>query len=49
MLLHLLEARFGPPPAGLSGRVRAASSEQLERWAVRVLTAGSLEEVFRED
>ena len=46
MLLKLLETRFGVLPADVTERVRTASVEQLDLWAVTVLTATSLEGVF---
>ena len=46
MLLKLLGLRFGPLPEEAEARVRAASTEELSRWAERVLRAESLEEVL---
>ena len=46
LLARLLRARFGEVPERPLERVNAATDEQLERWAERVLTAGSLEEVL---
>jgi hypothetical protein len=46
LLVRLLEQRFGPLPAEDAARIGAASSEELERWALRVLDAESLEAVF---
>jgi hypothetical protein len=45
-LLRLLEAKFGPPPADLSERVRSAPVEQIDAWLTRVLTADRIEQVF---
>jgi hypothetical protein len=45
-LLRQLEAKFGPPPAALAERVRAAPIEQLDAWLMRVLTAERIEQVF---
>jgi predicted transposase YdaD len=43
-LLHrLLRRRFGELPDWAESRLRAASPEQLERWAERVLEVQSLE------
>lgn len=42
----LLEERFGPLSAEARERLRGASTEQLERWARRVLHAASLDDVF---
>lgn len=48
MLLRLLEARFGPVSTEVEARVRDADSASLERWAVRVLTAQAIGEVFED-
>jgi len=47
LLQRLLTRRFGALPADCVARIRAASSEQLERWSDRVLDAHSLTEVFQ--
>ena len=49
MLLRLVAARFGPAPPSVMDRVRAASGEQLEIWAERILTAASVADVFRDE
>jgi predicted transposase YdaD len=46
MLLRQLAARFGAPPPAIAACVRTASVEELGRWAERILTATSLEDVF---
>lgn len=46
LLLRLLQRRFGELPAALARRVAAAEGPQLERWAERLLEAGSVDEVF---
>jgi predicted transposase/invertase (TIGR01784 family) len=46
LLLKLLGLRFGPPSAAIRAYVEAATAEQLDTWAERVLTAQSLEEVL---
>jgi predicted transposase/invertase (TIGR01784 family) len=46
VLLRQLTARFGPLPADLTARVRSASSDALDHWALRILDARSLAEVF---
>jgi predicted transposase YdaD len=46
VLLRQLEARFGPLDEAVRARVRRATSDQRLAWATRVLTAGSLAEVF---
>jgi predicted transposase YdaD len=47
VLLRQLETRFGPLDEVVRAWVRRATSEQRLAWATRVLTAGSLEDVFR--
>ncbi|MGW2659373.1 hypothetical protein ACWCW7_00300 [Nocardia tengchongensis] len=39
--------KFGEVPATVVSAVRATDSAQLKAWSARVLTAGSLDEVFR--
>lgn len=46
LLLKLLELRFGPVPPEVRARVERAIHRLLDRWAERVLTAATLEEVF---
>lgn len=46
LLLRQLTARFGPLTEATTTRVRAANPTDLERWAVAVLSAGTLDEVF---
>jgi hypothetical protein len=46
LLLRLLERRFGPLPAAVSDSVRAADTAVLEEWGIRVLDAGSIDEVL---
>jgi hypothetical protein len=48
MLLELLGARFGSVPPEVRAEVMAADEAALSRWAIRVLTAPTLEEVFGE-
>jgi predicted transposase YdaD len=43
---RLLTARFGPLPAKLAARLRAATDRDLDRWALRLLDAESLAEIF---
>lgn len=42
----MLRARLGPLPAPIERRVEAAAPRELERWAERVLDAGSFDDVF---
>ena len=44
---RLLEKRFGPLPEWAGERVERLSAAEFEEVALRVLDAGSLEEVFR--
>ena len=46
ILIHLLESRFGSLPAAVRKRLEGATDEETKRWAVRVLDAESLEEIF---
>jgi hypothetical protein len=46
LLRKLLEERFGPLSEPTLKRLEAAGDEDLDRWARRVLTAGTLDEVF---
>jgi predicted transposase YdaD len=47
MLLSLVAARFGEADAGVRARVHAADLSTLDRWAVQVLTATSVDEALR--
>ena len=46
VLLRQLEMKFGPLPEWARDRIAAADAEQLLAWAVRLLSAESLEAVF---
>jgi predicted transposase/invertase (TIGR01784 family) len=46
VVLKLLGLRFGPPSAATRTCVEAATLEQLDAWAERVLTAQTLDEVL---
>ena len=46
LVLKLLTRRFGPLPEGAEEQVRAASIDELDAFAERVLTAKSLDEVL---
>ncbi|MFD6351048.1 Rpn family recombination-promoting nuclease/putative transposase [Nocardia tengchongensis] len=46
-LLEQLTLKFGEVPETVVSTVRATDSAQLKAWSARVLTAGSLDEVFR--
>ena len=48
LLLRLLRARFGELPAATVARVEAAELGDLERWAIRVLSAQTVAEVLGE-
>ena len=47
MLAGVLAERFGPLDDETSKRLAGASQEELRHWSLRLLTAQSLEEVFR--
>lgn len=49
ILVMLLTLRFGALPAGVERRVRRATPDQRTRWAERVLTARTLDEVLETD
>ncbi len=42
----MLQLKFGPAHEAHAARMAAASSEELECWIERVLTAVSIEDVF---
>ena len=46
VLLKLLTLRFGAPPDAALARIAAADAETLERWAERVLTGATLDDVL---
>ena len=46
LLLSLLRHRFGELPEAVVKQVEAGSAADVERWALRVLDARTLEEVF---
>lgn len=47
MLAKLLSGRFGPLDAATEARLQNASLETLDHWSDRILTASTLDEVFR--
>jgi hypothetical protein len=49
LLQKQFERRFGPLPDWARQRLAAAGAEQLEAWALAVLDAATLEDVFQED
>jgi predicted transposase YdaD len=49
MLRRLLTQRFGPLSDRVEQRLNAATVQDLERWADRVLDAQHLDEVFRDE
>ncbi len=49
VLTTLLRLRFGELPAAVQQRIEAADADTLLRWAERVLTAQSLDEVLSQD
>ncbi|MFL6263234.1 MAG: DUF4351 domain-containing protein [Thermoanaerobaculia bacterium] len=48
LLLRLLRLKFGPLEPEIEDRVRSADAERLMEWGEHVLTAESLQEVFRD-
>ena len=46
ILLRQLTVRFGPVSDDIAARLRAATAEELDRWAIAVLDAKSIDEVF---
>jgi hypothetical protein len=46
LVKDLLEGKFGPLPKWARVRVEQAEPAQLERWARKVLTAGTLDEIL---
>ncbi len=48
LFLKQLRTRFGRVPTSVRKRVEAADATTVERWAVRILKAQSLSEVFNE-
>jgi len=49
MLLRQIEIRFGRPGVDVEARVRSATTDELDRFAARILTARSLAEVFGDE
>jgi hypothetical protein len=48
VVLRLLRLKFGPLEPALEDRVRSADADRLLEWGERVLTAESLQQVFRD-
>jgi flagellar biosynthesis/type III secretory pathway protein FliH len=46
LLLEQLGERFGPPSDATRARIASATSEQLDAWAKRILTAATLDDVL---
>jgi predicted transposase YdaD len=46
LLARQLEARFGPLPESMLQQLASASVPQLDGWAIRLLDASSLADVF---
>lgn len=45
-LLKQLQRKFGHVPEPIAARVASASSDDLDRWLDRILTAPTLDDVF---
>ena len=48
MVLQLLRLKFGPLDPETEERVHSADADRLLGWSERILTAESLEDVFRD-
>ncbi len=46
LLLRELEFRFGGVPTSVRQRIHAGGEADFDRWAERILTAASLDELF---
>ena len=46
VLLRLLTIKFGPPAPNIRHRIETADTETLLRWAERILTATTLDQVL---
>jgi hypothetical protein len=49
MLAHLLKKRFGRIAVAHAARLRTASIAELDRWALRLLDARTIDGVFASD
>ncbi len=49
LLLRQLSRMYGPIAPAIQDRVRRAQADQLLEWGERLVTSGSLEEVFGRD
>ena len=49
LLLRQLSRLYGPLPAAIEARVREARADQLLEWGERLVTTGSLDEIFGRD
>jgi hypothetical protein len=47
MVLRLLRFKFGPLESEIEDRVGAADADRLLEWGERVLTAESLQDIFK--
>jgi hypothetical protein len=48
MVLRLLRLKFGSLEPEVEERVRSADADRVQEWGDRVLTAESLQDVFRD-
>ena len=46
LLLRLLTLKFGPPDPLIRRRIETADTDTLLRWAERILTASTLDEIL---
>ena len=46
LLMRQVRKRFGEIPPAVEERIRAADRDTLDRWAERILTATTIDELF---
>ena len=46
LLLRQLNRLYGPPTPAVEDRIRSAGADQLLEWGERLVTSGSLDEIF---
>ncbi len=49
LLLRQLNRKYGPLAPAIQDRVRGAQADQLLEWGERLMTSGSLDEIFGRD
>lgn len=48
LLLRLVQHRFGHVPDAVTQRIQAAQASQLKSWALNILDAATLDDVFHD-